>query len=202
MQPLIHFLSFQPSHGVHGALCKASSAGAAVIDSFTGSPKAVRKIAFMSFVSPVLVSTTDTLRTANGGGTSLLATKALLRVLAAALRTFSAELGTEGIRELLSSLMNALAKVSGGDPRFSAELSFFSLVVSALSFGAGKHSALVSPALEFGLNTLEKVGPEGSCHVRVSYLLLLLLWLDFILLNNTSLCSRSACSRSPSPTDT
>eukprot|EP00887_Chlorella_sp_A99_P000228 scaffold13.g228.t1 len=194
--PLLHCLAAAAAEGAaEGALeaaCRAAAASASVVQSFFGSPKAVRGIVASGLALPALQCTVPIVQRALGGAGAprhrhhAKLAAAMLRLLTAVVEALGTELSTQLLGELLGSLCAAspwpstshFSPTTGGDPTLETDLLLIRLLCSALSGAASRHHELLLPALRLCAATFERAsGPQARAaadadphHVRAAAL--------------------------------
>jgi hypothetical protein len=156
-------------------VCLVGSLATDIVESYLGSPKVVRAAVFEVFSQPMLVAVMAILKNLkNSNNTPKLGTT-LLGFISSCLRAFPAELGTSSIGELLSALVAAFSTMNSTiDPgatqtsvrdmriSFDADVVLLSIITSALNQGGSKHASLVLPAIQFGLQILDRSAVQNS----------------------------------------
>ena len=117
--PLVQLLQQAAAHGSEAeaaaaAVRQAAAVAAGIVQSYAGSPKAVRSIVSGALAGPVLNCVTAILHASSssgggGGGAGVgrgKASAALLRLVAACLEVLASELGSEAVEQLLGALVN------------------------------------------------------------------------------------------------
>ncbi|KAI3429302.1 hypothetical protein D9Q98_005397 [Chlorella vulgaris] len=178
------------------AVRQAAAVAACVVQSYSGSPKALRSIVSTCLVSPALPSVIAILQAGtnggsggtNGGGAGRMSSKAaeaLLRLVEASLEVLATELGDDAVEQLLGALVRVFA-TAGGDASFESDLLMLKLVTNILSSGGHqKHQSLLWPALRYCLGVWERTASAQAdsaadvTHVRAAALAALLALLRY-----------------------
>lgn len=111
--PLVGLLQQAAARGVASeaeaaAVRQAAAIAAGIVQSYAGSPKAVRGIVASALAGPMLDCVTAILRaggSSGGGAGRSQAAAALLRLVAACLEVLASELGSEAVEQLLGALV-------------------------------------------------------------------------------------------------
>lgn len=96
------------------AVRQAAAVATSVVQSYAGSPKVLRSIVSTALVFPALPSVVTLLQASGSGGSSAAirssrAAAVLLRLITCCLESLPTELGSEGVEQLLSALVQAFA---------------------------------------------------------------------------------------------
>ena len=126
VEPLVQLLQQAAVHGSGTeaeavAVRQAAAVAAGIVQSYAGSPKAVRGIVSSALAGPSLNCVTAILHAGGGsdGGAAegrIKASAALLRLVAACLEVLASELGSEAVEQLLGALVNIFGAAGKQQP--------------------------------------------------------------------------------------